>query len=102
VKETALQTWSVRKRGRRRCSRGQSKDSLQAPRGENTIVVWVVLLHPMEVHSGADIHTVTHGRPHTSKSPPEGFYPMERTHSGAVLEELQPMGGTPCPNKYSV
>jgi len=26
------------------------------------------------------------------QSVPEGLYPMERTHAGAVLEELQPIG----------
>jgi len=28
------------------------------------------------------------------QSVPEGLHPVEKTHAGAVLEELQPMGGT--------
>jgi len=28
------------------------------------------------------------------QSVPEGLYPMERTHTGAVLEELQSVGKT--------
>lgn len=34
-----------------------------------------------------------HGEPMLKQSVPEGLYPpMERTHDGAVLEDLQPVG----------
>ncbi|GAB0180894.1 AN1-type zinc finger protein 5-like [Grus japonensis] len=96
---------------------------------EKTMVRQAVSLQPMEDDTGADIHlqpmedpTLEQvdapkggcgpiGGPMLEQSVPEGLYPVEGTHAGAVGEELQPegrthvaevrgglspMGGTPC------
>ena len=77
---------------------------------ERTTVKEVVPLQPMEDHIGADIHNAVHGGPHATaggytlkeaaahggptleQCVPEGLHTVEKTHAGAVLEELQPVG----------
>ncbi|PKU29648.1 hypothetical protein llap_20049 [Limosa lapponica baueri] len=75
---------------------------------EETMVMQIVPPQPMEDHGGEDIHTAARGEPMPGQAPgrncvlwkagflagpmleqstPEGLYPMERTHAGAVLEE---------------
>lgn len=88
------------------------------------MVMKVNSLQLMEEHGGADTHSAAHGRPQAGpdvyalkeaaahagvaflagtvahgepmleQSDPEGLCHMERIHAGAVLEQLQPIGGT--------
>lgn len=56
-----------------------------------TVVRKAVPLQPMKGQGEADTpHLQDLQDPTLHQSVPVGLYPMERTHSGAVLEELQP------------
>lgn len=58
--------------------------------GVQVMVRKAVPLQPEEVQGEADIHLQYLQDPTLVQPVPVGFYPMERTHSGTVLEELQP------------
>jgi len=52
-------------------------------------------------HAGASFlaGTMAHGGPTMEQSIPEGLYPAESTHAGAVHEELHPVGGKSMPEQ---
>lgn len=59
------------------CFRHQSRDSLPAHGEDHGDTV--VLLHPIEVHSGEDIQPTVHGKPALKQVPGRIYDPMKRT-----------------------